>query len=79
VRARCFMRPLQVRDVGTHPHPGQPYRGVPQAWRRGSPALGEDNEYVYKEILGVDDEEFARLGETRILADDYLDPSGNPY
>ncbi len=29
-------------------------------WRSG-PLLGEDNEYVFKELLGVADDEFAEL------------------
>jgi crotonobetainyl-CoA:carnitine CoA-transferase CaiB-like acyl-CoA transferase len=78
-RARQWQRPLHSLDVGTHLHPGPPFRGVPQAWRRGSPVLGEDNEYVYKDVLGVSDEEFARYREERILADDYLTPGGQPY
>jgi crotonobetainyl-CoA:carnitine CoA-transferase CaiB-like acyl-CoA transferase len=79
LRAREWQRPLRSRDVGTHLHPGLPYRGVPQAWRRGSPVLGEDNEFVFKQILGVTDEEFERYGRDRILAEDYLDPGGEPY
>ncbi|MCW2523732.1 MAG: bbsF 1, partial [Frankiales bacterium] len=77
VQARGWMRPLTHTDVGTHRHPSHPYRGVPQVWRRGSPALGEDNEYVYKSILGVTDEEFERYAETRMLALDYLAPDGS--
>ncbi|MGX7681622.1 CaiB/BaiF CoA transferase family protein [Jatrophihabitans sp. DSM 45814] len=77
IQARGWMRPLNTTDVGTHPHPSQPYRGVPQAWRRGSPALGEDNEYVYKDILGVTDDEFEQYRESRILAEDYLAPDGS--
>jgi crotonobetainyl-CoA:carnitine CoA-transferase CaiB-like acyl-CoA transferase len=76
---RQWQQPLQSLDVGTHLHPGLPYRGVPQSWRRGSPVLGEDNEYVYKEILGVSDEEFERYRRERILAEDYLDPQGEAY
>jgi crotonobetainyl-CoA:carnitine CoA-transferase CaiB-like acyl-CoA transferase len=76
---RQWQRPLQSLDVGIHLHPGPPYRGVPQSWRRGSPVLGEDNEYVYKEILGVSDEEFERYRRDRTLAEDYLDPLGEPY
>ncbi len=79
LRHRAWQQPLHSLDVGTHPHPGPPYRGVPQAWRRGSPVLGEDNEYVYKQILGVSDDEFERLRRERILAEDYLDPLGEPY
>jgi crotonobetainyl-CoA:carnitine CoA-transferase CaiB-like acyl-CoA transferase len=76
---RQWQRPLPSLDVGAHLHPGPPYRGVPQAWRRGSPVLGEDNEFVYKEILGVTDEEFERYRRELILAEDYLDPQGVPY
>ena len=77
--AREWLRPLRSLDAGTHLHPGLPYRGVAQVWRRGSPTLGEDNEYVYKQVLGVSDEEFEHYRAERILAEDYLDESGRPY
>jgi crotonobetainyl-CoA:carnitine CoA-transferase CaiB-like acyl-CoA transferase len=76
---RAWQQPLESLDVGTHLHPGWPYRGVPQEWRRGSPVLGEDNEYVYKDVIGVSDAEFERYRHDKILADDYLDPHGEPY
>ncbi len=76
---REWLQPLQSLDVGIHLHPGLPYRGVPQTWRRGSPVLGEDNEFVYKQILGVSDEEFERYRRDQIVAEDYLDPEGEPY
>jgi crotonobetainyl-CoA:carnitine CoA-transferase CaiB-like acyl-CoA transferase len=76
VRARDWMRPLTHTDVGTHRHPAHPYRGVPQVWHRGSPALGEDNAYVYKEVLGVSDAEFEDYRRTRMVAEDYLAPDG---
>jgi crotonobetainyl-CoA:carnitine CoA-transferase CaiB-like acyl-CoA transferase len=79
IEARRWLRPLSSLDVGTHPHPSHPYRGVPQLWWRGSPALGQDNDYVYKGLLGVSDEDYARYAAARILAEDYLDPSGEPY
>lgn len=79
VQAREWLRPLTSTDVGTHLHPGQPLRGMPQAWRRGSPNLGEDNEYVYKKILGVSDEEYEHYRREHILAEDYLQPDGTPY
>jgi crotonobetainyl-CoA:carnitine CoA-transferase CaiB-like acyl-CoA transferase len=79
LRQRAWQQPLTSLDVGTHLHPGLPYRGVAQAWRRGSPVLGEDNEYVYKEILGVSDEAFERFRRERILAEDYLDETGEPF
>ncbi len=79
LRDREWRQPLHSLDVGAHLHPGLPYRGVPQAWRRGSPVLGEDNEFVYKQILGVSNEEFEHYRQDRILAEDYLDPRGEPY
>ena len=79
IRARGWLQPLRSLDVGTHLHPGLPYRGVPQVWSHGSPSLGQHNDYVYREILGVSNEDFARYRAMHILADDYLDPDGNPY
>jgi crotonobetainyl-CoA:carnitine CoA-transferase CaiB-like acyl-CoA transferase len=79
MRARNWLRPLASLDVGIHLHPGWPYSGVPQEWWRGSPVLGEDNEFVYKRILGVSDADYERLRGEKILADDYLDPTGAPY
>ncbi|MGE0878580.1 MAG: CaiB/BaiF CoA transferase family protein [Acidimicrobiia bacterium] len=77
--ARGWLQPLESRDAGTHLHPGLPYRGVPQVWRRGSPTLGQDNDYVYKQILGVSDDEYARLVKEHHISEDYLDRDGVAY
>jgi crotonobetainyl-CoA:carnitine CoA-transferase CaiB-like acyl-CoA transferase len=77
--AREWIRPLASRDVGTFNHFGHAFQGIPQAWERGSPALGEDNEYVYKELLGLADTEYDRLVEERVVTEDYLDGDGQPY
>jgi crotonobetainyl-CoA:carnitine CoA-transferase CaiB-like acyl-CoA transferase len=77
--ARGWFRPLESADVGVHLHPGPAFTGLPLAWRRGSPTLGEDNEYVYKKLLGVTDEDYRRYERDRILATDYLKPDGTPY
>jgi crotonobetainyl-CoA:carnitine CoA-transferase CaiB-like acyl-CoA transferase len=79
VVAREWVRPLASRDVGTFEHLGQPFRGIPLVWERGAPALGQDNEYVFKEILGLDDAQFRRLVTGCVATEDYLDPEGNPY
>jgi crotonobetainyl-CoA:carnitine CoA-transferase CaiB-like acyl-CoA transferase len=79
VVARQWVRPLSSRDVGAFDHLGQPFRGIPLVWEHGAPALGEDNEYVFREILGLDDAEFKRLVDDRVAIEDYLDPHGNPY
>jgi crotonobetainyl-CoA:carnitine CoA-transferase CaiB-like acyl-CoA transferase len=79
VVAREWFKPLHSTDVGTWLHPGPAFQGVASAWRRGSPNLGEDNEYVYKELLGVTDDEYEGYREAQILGDDYLDKKGVPY
>jgi len=78
VAAREWIRPLASRDVGVHPHIGFAFRGVPQAWDRGAPALGEDNDYVFRKVLGLDDDEYRALVDSRIVVDDYLDADRNP-
>jgi crotonobetainyl-CoA:carnitine CoA-transferase CaiB-like acyl-CoA transferase len=76
---RGWLRPLRTTDVGTHLHPGHPYSGLDLVWRRGSPGLGEDNEYVYKELLGVSDEDYEHYRSIKILSEDYLDKAGQPF
>jgi crotonobetainyl-CoA:carnitine CoA-transferase CaiB-like acyl-CoA transferase len=78
VAARQWLRPLAGTDTGTHFHIGHAFRGVPQVWERGSPALGEDNEYVYKKVIGIDEDEYQRLKDDKIVVSDYLDADGNP-
>ena len=48
---------------GSHLYVGAPYKmsDMPIRIRRGPVRLGEDNEYVYKQVLGVSDEEYTEL------------------
>jgi crotonobetainyl-CoA:carnitine CoA-transferase CaiB-like acyl-CoA transferase len=78
VVARQWIRPLASTDVGSHLHIGHAFKGVPQRWDRGSPLLGEDNEYVYRKLIGVDEDEYRRLQEARVIVEDYLDANGEP-
>jgi crotonobetainyl-CoA:carnitine CoA-transferase CaiB-like acyl-CoA transferase len=78
VAARGWIRPLTTTETGTHLHIGHPFRGVPLAWRRGSPSLGEDNEYMYRKVLGLTDEEYERLVAAKVIVNDYLDANGDP-
>ena len=77
--ARQWIRPLTSRDVGAFGHLGHAYRGIPLAWDRGAPALGQDNQYVFQEILGLDNAEYKRLVAGGVAVQDYLDRQGNPY
>ena len=79
VAFREWIRPLESRDVGTHNHIGHLFQGVPQVWERGAPTLGQDNEYVFKEVLGLDDAAYERLVADGVAIEDYLDKDGNPY
>jgi len=60
---RGFFQILEHPSCGTHFHPGANFtmsRTPPVIWR-AAPTLGQDNEYVYKEIIGVTDVEYQQL------------------
>jgi len=78
VVARGWIQPLTMTDVGSHDHIGHAFTGLPQAWTRGSPSLGEDNEYVYRNLIGLDADEYAEIVAAGIATDDYLDAAGDP-
>ena len=78
IAARQWIRPLTSLDVGTFNHLGHAFRGIPMAWERGAPTLGQDNEYVFKEILGLDDDQYHRLVTEHVATNDYYDRDGNP-
>ena len=74
---------LQARDYFqqvTHPEAGT-YRHVREAWTasrtdpplpRHAPLLGQDNEYVYKELLGFSDADYRRFEEMGHIGDEYI-------
>lgn len=64
LRERGIFEEVYHEDVeGSHLYVGAPYRmsDIPIRIRRGPVQLGQDNEYVYKQVLGVSDEEYAEL------------------
>ncbi|SEO54727.1 CaiB/BaiF CoA-transferase family protein [Trujillonella endophytica] len=79
VLAREFIRPLDSTDVGRFDHLAHAYRGIPLAWERGAPVLGEDNEYVFRELLELGAEDYRRLVDQGVVTEDYLDRDGRPY
>lgn len=78
VAAREWIKPMTSRDVGTYPHIGYAFQGLPQAWDRGAPVLGEDNDYVFRKLLQLDDDEYQRYVDAKVIVDDYLDADMNP-
>lgn len=56
--------------IGTFKYPGHPWRAdtFDLAWGRAVPSFGENNEYVYREILGYSDAEMASLAKRGLIA-----------
>lgn len=79
LKARGWIRPLESRDVGTFDHLGPMFQGLPLAWERGAPTMGQDNRYVFQDVLGLDDAEYEALIADGIAIEDYLDKDGVPY
>ncbi|MDP6715635.1 MAG: CoA transferase [SAR202 cluster bacterium] len=60
-------------DVGTYRYPRAPFKmsHSPVKIRRGPVRLGEDNEYVYKTLLQLSDEEYDHLVDSGHIGMDY--------
>ena len=70
---RGFFVEESQEDVGTHMYPGFMTRmsKTPSSVRRGPVRLGEDNEYVYKQVLEVSDAEYEELVRDGHIGMDY--------
>lgn len=69
LKERGFFQKLTKPEVGTHPYPGL-YAGfskTPGRIRWPSPSLGQHNEYVLGEILGMSEEEITELADKEII------------
>lgn len=73
--ARGYFRSVPHPEAGTHPLAGPAYRmsRTPIGIRTPAPTLGEHNEYVYREILGLSEEEYRELLAAGITGDTYAD------
>ncbi len=74
LEARGFFIEATHREVGTRRYPGMCFRfsRTPAGIRLPPPCLGEHNEYVLGEILGISPAEIARLAENKIIGTEYL-------
>jgi crotonobetainyl-CoA:carnitine CoA-transferase CaiB-like acyl-CoA transferase len=70
---RGYWEELSHPEAGTHLHPGVVWRAerTPNRLERAAPRLGEDNDYVYRELLGFDDARYARFEELGHIGMDY--------
>lgn len=74
--ARAFFQEITHPETGTQLHVGPAWRTrvTPYPTPRHAPRLGEDNAYVYKELLGFSDEEYRHFEQIGHIGMDY-DPS----
>ena len=70
---RGFFERVTHEDCGTHLYPGMPWKmsKSPLSIRRPPCRLGEHNEYVYKQLLGFSDQEYAELEKEGHIGMDY--------
>jgi crotonobetainyl-CoA:carnitine CoA-transferase CaiB-like acyl-CoA transferase len=74
-----FFRPLESPHTGRHSYPAHPLRwsGPPLRWDGAAPGLGDDNDYVFRQLLGLTEDEYEQLAAEGHLSQDYLDREGN--
>ena len=74
LKERGFFEPLTQADCGTHLYPGLDFKlsKTPNHLRTPPCLLGEHNEYVYKQVIGVSDEEYARLEADGHIGTEYI-------
>jgi len=80
LREREFFEQVNHTECGTHLYPGVAWKlsGTPCHIRKPPCRLGEDNEYVYKSLLGLSDQEYAESQREGHIGMDY-DPSITVY
>ncbi|MFQ5873165.1 MAG: CaiB/BaiF CoA transferase family protein [Dehalococcoidia bacterium] len=73
IKERNFFKKLTHADAGTHLYPGLMFKmsRSPVDVRMPPCRLGEHNEYVYKEVLKVSDEEYAQLEREGHIGTEY--------
>jgi crotonobetainyl-CoA:carnitine CoA-transferase CaiB-like acyl-CoA transferase len=73
--SRGFFEQVSHREAGTHLYPGMLWKmgKTPISIRKPPPCLGEHNDYVFKEVLGMSDDEVAELEKDKLIGgDEYL-------
>ena len=75
LQARGFWEPIDEPDAGPHHFPGRPGRlsKTPLGTRLPSPTLGQHNEYVFRELLGMSEAEYAGIEASGLIATEPTD------
>jgi crotonobetainyl-CoA:carnitine CoA-transferase CaiB-like acyl-CoA transferase len=78
IRERGLFETITRPVTGTHPYPGFPVKlsETPTSIRRPTPTLGQDNEYILTELLGMSKSEIKKLADDEIIG---TSPLGWPY
>lgn len=71
--ARDYFLEVPHAEAGTHRYPGPPYRftNARLGVRQSPVRLGEHNEQIYRDLLGVDEEEYAKLSSQGHIGREY--------
>jgi benzylsuccinate CoA-transferase BbsF subunit len=71
--ARGFFQEVEHPESGRYRHTGRLWNAskTERVPARPAPLLGQDNEYVYKDLLGFSDEEYRRFEEAGHIGMDY--------
>jgi crotonobetainyl-CoA:carnitine CoA-transferase CaiB-like acyl-CoA transferase len=69
---RGFFEMVSHREAGTHLYPGMLWKmsETPLSIRKPPPCLGEHNNYVFKEVLGMSNEEIVELEKEKLIGGD---------
>lgn len=75
ITERKFYEKLIHPEAGTHLYPGiiGKMSNSPNAIRMPPPCLGEHNEYVYKQIIGVSDAEYEELVREKHIGTEFIE------
>ncbi len=76
---RGFFEIAKHRETGVHLYPGISWKmsKTPLKIRKAAPCLGEDNDYVFKKVIGMSDAEIKELEKEQIIGgDEYVEGAG---
>ena len=75
LNAREFFETVSHRESGTHRYPGMLWKmsKTPGSIRQAACCLGQHNDYVYRDLLGLSDDDVDRLRQDGHIGDTYVE------